>query len=404
MGQHRFGAADESVDRLVPRLWPAIRFAIPAQFNPVGNDAVGMSMRRAPVLALALATLAACSHGGGGRKPAAIAGATTSTSTSAPQPATTTVVSSTTTTGAGAATTTRAAAAKAATAPRPPTTAPAATTAGGATIAGCPLFPADNPWRRDVSGDPLDSHSAAWVSSIGAGGRVHPDWGSVYGIPYVVVPANQQKVPITFTAYGDESDPGPYPVPPNAPIESGSDSHVLVASGDCHLYELYHASPDGHGGWNADSGAIFDLRSDRLRPDTWTSADAAGLPILPGLVRWDEVQAGHIDHALRFTIARTQRGYIHPATHQAGSTTDPNVAPMGARFRLKASFDISHYTGTARVVLLALKRYGMFVADNGSNWYITGALDSRWNDDEVGQLKSVPGSAFEAVASGPVLH
>lgn len=286
------------------------------------------------------------------------------------------------------------------------TTARPPAVAAGPTIAGCALFPADNPWRRDVSKDPVSAHSDAWVNSIGAGTHAHPDFGAdpSYGIPYVSVPANQPKVPITFTDYGDESDPGPYPVPANAPVESGSDHHVLVASGDCHLYELYNASANSHGGWNASSGAVFDLTSNRLRPDGWTSADAAGLPILPGLVRYDEVAAGHIDHALRFTVSHTQRGFIHPATHQAGSTTDAGVPPMGARFRLKASFDITPYHGAARVVLECLRRYGMLLADNGSNWFISGATDSRWNDDDLNQLKSVPGSAFEAVDSGPVLH
>jgi hypothetical protein len=285
-----------------------------------------------------------------------------------------------------------------------PVTAPAP--GGGPAIAGCPLFPPDNPWRRDISSDPLDPHSDAWILSVGPSSHLHPDFGSnpSYGIPYVVVPASQTKVPIRFTAYGNESDPGPYPVPPNAPVEAGSDRHVLVASGDCHLYEMFDASPDGHGGWNAGSGAVFNLMSDALRPDTWTSADAAGLPILPGLVRFDEVQSGHIDHALRFTVAHTQRGFVHPATHQAGSTADPNVPPMGARFRLKASFDVTGYRGAARVVLECLRRYGMFVADNGSNWFISGSTDTRWNDDDLNQLKIVPGSAFEAVATGPVLH
>jgi len=211
-------------------------------------------------------------------------------------------------------------------------------------------------------------------------------------------------VPITFDAYGSESDPGPYPVPANAPVEAGSDRHVLVASADCHLYEMFNASHNGSGGWEAGSGAVFNLVSDALRPDTWTSADAAGLPILPGLVRRDEIQSGRIDHALRFTVATTQKGFIHPATHQAGSTTDPNVPPMGARFRLKASFDVSRFHGAARVILECLQRYGMFVADNGSNWYISGATDSRWNDDDLNQMKAVPGSAFEAVQSGQILH
>jgi len=272
-----------------------------------------------------------------------------------------------------------------------------------ASIAGCPLFPPDNPWRRVISSAPLNPRSAAWVATIGSSRFLHPDFGSdpSYGIPYSVVPASQPKVAIGFTDYGDESDPGPYPIPSGARIEAGGDAHVLVASGDCHLYELFGAARSGSG-WTAQSGAVFDLRSNALRPAGWTSADAAGLPILPGLVRRDEVLAGHIDHALRFTIATTQRGYISPATHQAGSTTDPNVAPMGARFRLKASFDLSPYHGASRVILQCLKTYGMFVADNGSNWFLSGATDSGWDDTDLGQLKSVPGSAFEAVDTGPV--
>jgi hypothetical protein len=275
----------------------------------------------------------------------------------------------------------------------------------GATIAGCPLFPADDAWRQNISAAALDPHSAAWVASIGASVDLHPDFGSnpSYGIPYVVVPKSQAKVPITFTAYGDQSDPGPYPVPLNAPVEAGGDAHVLVASANCNLYELYDAKRTSTG-WSADAGAVFNLNSDKLRPNGWTSADAAGLPILPGLVRRDEVLAGQIDHALRFTISTSQSGYIHPATHDAGSTTDPNVPPMGARFRLKASFSLSGYHGAALVILQALKTYGMFVADNGSNWYLSGATDPSWNDDDLDQLKSVPGSAFEAVYTGPVLH
>jgi hypothetical protein len=275
--------------------------------------------------------------------------------------------------------------------------------ASGATIAGCPLFPADNPWRTDISHAPLNPRSTAWVASIGTGAHLHPDFGSdpSYGIPYSVVPANQPLVPVTFTAYGSESDPGPYPIPAGARIEAGSDAHVLVASANCHLYELYGAARSGRG-WTAQSGAVFDLRSDSLRPAGWTSADAAGLPILPGLVRRDEVLAGHIDHALRFTIARSQRGYISPATHQAGSTADPDVPPMGARFRLKASFDLRGYHGEALVILQALKTYGMFVADNGSNWFLSGATDTGWDDQDLDQLKAVPGSAFEAVDTGPV--
>jgi hypothetical protein len=289
----------------------------------------------------------------------------------------------------------------------PPSARPVTTghSGGGASIAGCPLFPADNPWRQDISGAKLSSHSAAWVASIGSAVHLHPDFGSdpSYGIPFSVVPATQPKVTVTFNAYGDESDPGPYPIPTNARIEAGGDAHVLVASGDCHIYELYGAKRSGSG-WIAASGAVFNLSSNALRPAGWTSADAAGLPILPGLVRRDEVEAGFIDHALRFTVSRSQRGYIHPATHEAGSSTSSSLPPMGARFRLKASYNISGFHGESRVILQALKTYGMFVADNGSNWYLSGANDTGWNDDDLNQLKSVPGSAFEAVDSGPILH
>ena len=273
------------------------------------------------------------------------------------------------------------------------------------TIAGCRLYPADNPWRQDISQLPLNSHSAAWVASVGLSTHLHPDFGSdpSYGIPYSEVPAGQAKVPITFTAYGNESDPGPYPIPSNATIEAGGDRHVLVASGDCKIYELYGASRSGSG-WKAASGAVFDLTSNALRPAGWTSADAAGLPILPGLVRRDEVRSGAIRHALRFTVARTQRGYVSPARHEAGSTSSASYPPMGARFRLKASYSLGRFHGDSLVILQALKRYGMLVADNGSNWYISGATDTAWNDDDLGQLKTVPGSAFEVVDTGPIRH
>jgi hypothetical protein len=282
---------------------------------------------------------------------------------------------------------------------------PAGPTIPTPTIASCPLFPADNPWREDVSHLPLSPYSSAWVASIGSSGHLHPDFGSdpTYGIPYSVVPAGQVKVAITFTAYGDQSDPGPYPIPASAAIESGSDRHVLVASGDCKIYELYGAARSGSG-WKAASGAVFDLTSDALRPAGWTSADAAGLPILPGLVRPDEIASGHIDHALRFTVNTSQTGHISPATHDAGSTASTSVPPMGARFRLKASYDISHFHGASLVILQTLKTYGMFVADNGSNWYLSGATYTGWDDDDLNQLKSVPGSAFEAVNTGPVQH
>ncbi|HEY5260618.1 MAG TPA: hypothetical protein VIJ33_00730, partial [Solirubrobacteraceae bacterium] len=215
------------------------------------------------------------------------------------------------------------------------------------------------------------------------------------------------KVPIRFTEYGEESDRGPYPVPPNAPIEDAGvegDRHVLVLQeGTCRLYELYAARRNGMG-WEAGSGAVFDLRSNALRPEGWTSADAAGLPIFPLLVRYPEVHSGQIDHALRVTVPRTQRGYIHPATHFASESSNPNLPPMGLRLRLKANFSLAGYRGQALVVLRALKRFGLIVADNGSSWYITGAPNPGWREGDLDQLKRIPGSAFEAVSSGPILR
>ena len=251
----------------------------------------------------------------------------------------------------------------------------------------------------------MDPRSDAYIASIGASGLVHPDFGSNpdYGIPFVVVPASQPKLPIVLQ-HPDESDPGPYPFPPDAPVEGHGvgDAHVLVLQqGSCKLYETGNASYT-NGTWHGSWGAVFELSSNALRPDTWTSADAAGLPILPGLVRYDEVTAGAINHALRFTVVKSQRGFIHPATHFASASTDPNVPPMGLRLRLKASYDTSKFKGQSRVVLEALRTYGMFVADNGSNWFISGATDTRWNDDDLGQLKTVPGSAFEVVKSGTI--
>ena len=275
-------------------------------------------------------------------------------------------------------------------------------------LGGCTVFPGDNPWNTDVSSYPVHPSSAQFLAGIAKSGGhfVHPDFGSnpSYGFPYVVVPANQPLVPITYQAYGRESDPGPFPIPLNAPVEGGSDRHVLVVQqGSCQLFELFAAARTT-GGWAADSGAKFDLGSNALRPDTWTSADAAGLPILPGLVRYDEVAAGRIDHALRFTVAATQAGFIHPATHIASSSADPSLPPMGLRLRMRADYDTSSFTGESKVVIEALKRYGMIVADNGSNWYISGSTDSRWNDDDLNQLKAVPGTAFEVVDTGPILR
>ncbi len=274
---------------------------------------------------------------------------------------------------------------------------------------GCPILPASNPLNQDISHAPVDPNSATYIASIGLSGHLHPDFATNpgYGIPYTVVGSHQPKVPITFSEYGEESEPGPYPIPPGAPVEGAGeegDRHVLVLQrGSCRLYELYSAKPRGSG-WEAGSGAVFNLRSSRLRPEGWTSADAAGLPIFPLLVRYPEVRSGRIDHALRVTVARTQRGYIHPATHFASSSSDPSLPPMGLRLRLKASYSLAAFHGESLIVLRALKRYGLIVADNGSSWYITGAPDPRWHDEDLEQIKRVPGSAFEAVESGPIRH
>ncbi len=274
-------------------------------------------------------------------------------------------------------------------------------------VGDCAVFPADNPWNTDISDYPVHPNSDAYIAAISQYGDeyLHADFGGdgEYGIPYVVVDASQPLVPITFTAYGDESDPGPYPVPEDAPIENGGDQHVLVVDGEnCMLYELYAAEYNGEG-WDAESGAVFDLTSNDLRPAGWTSADAAGLPIFPGLARYDEVEAGAIHHALRFTVEESQMAYILPATHWASSSDDPDLPPMGLRLRLKADYDISGYTGQARVILEALKVYGMIVADNGTSWFISGASDPRWDDDDLNQLKSVPGDAFEVVETGELV-
>jgi hypothetical protein len=286
---------------------------------------------------------------------------------------------------------------------------PSAAHAPSPHVGSCPVFPASNAHNEDISKAPLDPNSAAYIDSIGASVDLHADFGTnpSYGIPYTVVKRAQADVPIKFNEYGEESDPGPYPIPAGAPVEGAGvegDRHVLVMQeGSCKLYELYAAKRFG-GGWEAASGAVFNLRSNVLRPEGWTSADAAGLPIFPLLARYPEVHAGQIDHALRVTVPRTQAGYIHPATHLASSSTDASLPPMGLRLRLKASFGLASYHGQALVILRALKRYGLIVADNGSPWYITGAPDRRWNDEDLDQLKSVPGSAFEAIRSGPILR
>jgi hypothetical protein len=269
----------------------------------------------------------------------------------------------------------------------------------------CPVFPPDNPWNQRVDTLPVHPRSTDYVASLGAALHLHADFGSFrgYGIPYNVVRAPVTPVPVRFTAYGDQSDPGPYPIPARPKIEAGSDRHLLVVDDSaCKLYELY-AAKKTRTGWAAASGAIFDLTSDALRPAGWTSADAAGLPIFPGLVRYDEVAKGAIRHALRFTASRTQRAYILPARHWASDSTDPTLPPMGLRLRLKAGYDTGWIHGQARVIADALKLYGMMVADNGSSWFITGASHPDWNDTDLDQLKSVPGSAFEAVDTGPLV-
>lgn len=278
--------------------------------------------------------------------------------------------------------------------------------AQGQTLGGCAMFPPDNIWNAPVDNLPVHPRSPAYVSSIGASRPLHPDFGTVYrgapaGIPFALVGGDQPKIPVKFRYHWD-ADPGPYPIPAAAPIEGGpssaTDRHVLVLdTANCILYELFSAYPQTDGSWLAGSGAIFQLKNNSLRPAGKTSADAAGLPILPGLVRYDEVAAGEIRHAVRFTAPRTQRAYAWPARHFASTTEDANYPPMGARFRLKASVDISTFPPEAQVILTALKKYGMIVADNGGPWFLSGAPDMRWNDARLRQLTRIPGSSFEAV-------
>jgi hypothetical protein len=278
----------------------------------------------------------------------------------------------------------------------------------------CQILPPEDPLNQEIANAPVSPNSANYVASIGLTAHLHPDFGTEpsYGIPYTVVGPEQPDVPIKFTKYASESNKGPYPIPPDAPIEGGGknghgDKHVLVVQegteGTCMDYELYKAHRKGEG-WTAASGAVFNLSSEALRPEGWTSADAAGLPIFPLLVRYPEVHAGQIDHALRVTVPQTQMGYIHPATHFASDSSNPNLPPMGLRLRLKASYSLAGFSGESLVTLEALKRYGLIVADNGSPWFMTGAPDPRWNDENLEQLKQVPGSEFEAVETGPILH
>jgi len=293
------------------------------------------------------------------------------------------------------------------------------TSSGGAGLGGegspplagsCMVFPADNPWNQDVSALPVHPQSDTYIDAIGRDDHVHPDFGTVWdgapiGIPYVFVGDDQAPIDIIYEAYGDESDPGPFPIPLDAPIEGGPDSdgdrHVIAIDTDaCRLYELYHAFPESDG-WHANSGTSWNLRENEHHPEGCTSADAAGLPVFPGLVRYDEVViAGAILHALRFTVSQTQRAYVFPARHYASSETSSNLPPMGLRVRMKQSYDCSGFSNEAEVVCTAMKRFGMILADNGSNWYVSGAPDPRFDDDALGDLKEVPGDAFEVVDTG----
>ena len=290
----------------------------------------------------------------------------------------------------------------------------------------CPILPTSNPWNTDISELEVHPNSDKFISNIGEQKTLHPDFGSgeyngaPIGIPYVIVDAAQKKYPVNFTEWPEESDPGPYPIPLNAPIEGtavgtlpqgGGDHHVIALDKDnCLLYELFRASPTVNG-WQAYNGAVFDLRSDATPPRVgnaaekigWTSADAAGLPIFPGLIRYEEIEKGEISHAIRFTVSKTQKGFVLPATHWASSSSDPDRPPMGLRLRLKADFDISGFSTTNQIILRALKKYGMILADNGSDWFLSGAPDSRWDNDDLRQLKSIKGSSFEVVNTGEII-
>ena len=278
----------------------------------------------------------------------------------------------------------------------------------------CSIFPANNAWNQRVDSLPVAADSAQVIASIGLSTGLHPDFGSgLYdgqpiGIPFDVVSKSTPKAQVTFD-YADESDKGPYPIPKTVHIEGGNassgDRHALLIDKDaCKLYELYALYPKAGGGWKAGSGAIWSLRSNKLRPAGWTSADAAGLPIFPGLARYDEVARGAINHALRFTVEHTRRAYVYPARHYASSSDDPSLPPMGLRVRLKASVDISGFPRQARIVLQALKTYGMIVADNGSNWYISGAPSPKWSNDDLHTLGRITGTDFEVVDTTSLPH
>src|SRR5277367_2229609 len=298
--------------------------------------------------------------------------------------------------------------------PPPPSACSVMSVGQGGSLNGFLPFPADNLWNQNIANAPVDPNSAAIINFIGAGDPVHPDFGSgeyngsSIGIPYVVVDSSQPPVVINFTAYGDESDPGPMPVPASAPIEGypnpgSGDRHVLVLdNSSCWLYELYSSYPQSDGSWNAASAAVWDLLAAGQRPLTWTSADAAGLSIFAGLARYDEVASGEIKHALRFTLQNSRAAFVPPASHWASTTSNANAAPMGMRLRLKASFDISGFSAANQVILAALQQYGMIMADNGSNMFISGAPDDRWDNDDLHNLDQVTAADFEVVQMNPI--
>lgn len=298
--------------------------------------------------------------------------------------------------------------------PPPPSSCSAMSLGQGASLNGVLPFPADNAWNQNIAGAAVDPNSQAIINFIGASIGLHPDFGSgtydgsSIGIPYVIVGAQQAFVPINFTAYGDESDQGPMPVPADAPIEGypnpgSGDRHVLVLDNDnCWLYELYSSYPGNNGAWNAGSAAVWDLLNDEQRPLTWTSADAAGLSIFAGLVRYDEVAAGEIKHAIRFTLQNSRAAFVPPASHWAANSSNPLAAPMGMRMRLKASFDISGFSPTNQVILRAMQQYGIIMADNGSSMFISGAPDNRWDNSDLHNLGAVTTSDFEVVLMNPI--
>ena len=302
--------------------------------------------------------------------------------------------------------------------PPPPPPTPSACSAislgQGGSLNGFLPFPADNLWNQNIANATVDPNSAAIINFIGPTDPVHPDFGSgefdgsIIGIPYIVVDSDQAPVAINFTAFGDESDPGPMPVPASAPIEGdpnpgNGDRHVLVVdNSNCWLYELYSSFPQSDGNWNVGSAAVWDLTADEQRPLTWTSADAAGLSIFAGLARYDEVASGEIKHALRFTLQNSRAAFTPPASHWAANSTNANAAPMGMRMRLKSSFDISTFSATNQVILTALQQYGMIMADNGSNMFISGAPDSRWDNDDLHNLDQVTAADFEVVQMNPI--